>query len=101
MESEYKQNGEDFGLGVAQIVITAATPMIEEPEQPFPPPEEEKINHEIGQNESKTDIGDDFPNLEENKQESEVNGEEVEEKSVADDQPTDSAPFPISSSSEG
>ncbi|XP_046977219.1 protein nervous wreck isoform X2 [Vanessa cardui] len=30
---------EDCGLGVAQIVITAATPMIEEPEQPFPPPE--------------------------------------------------------------
>lgn len=32
---------EDSGLGVAQIVITAATPMIEEPEQPFPPPEPE------------------------------------------------------------
>lgn len=28
-------------LGVAQIVITAATPMIEEPDQPFPPPEPE------------------------------------------------------------
>lgn len=26
----------DFGLGVAQIVITAATPMIEDPEQAFP-----------------------------------------------------------------
>ncbi|XP_049786116.1 protein nervous wreck [Schistocerca cancellata] len=26
------------GLGVAQIVITAATPTVEEPEQPFPPP---------------------------------------------------------------
>lgn len=32
---------EDCGLGVAQIVITAATPMIEEPEQPFPPPEDQ------------------------------------------------------------
>ncbi|XP_069364649.1 protein nervous wreck isoform X2 [Maniola hyperantus] len=32
---------EDCGLGVAQIVITAATPMMEEPEQPFPPPEPE------------------------------------------------------------
>ncbi|XP_073956214.1 FCH and double SH3 domains nervous wreck [Choristoneura fumiferana] len=32
---------EDSGLGVAQIVITAATPMVEEPEQPFPPPEPE------------------------------------------------------------
>ncbi|XP_061713876.1 protein nervous wreck isoform X2 [Cydia pomonella] len=32
---------DDGGLGVAQIVITAATPMVEEPEQPFPPPEPE------------------------------------------------------------
>ncbi|XP_041986298.1 protein nervous wreck isoform X2 [Aricia agestis] len=32
---------EECGLGVAQIVITAATPMMEEPEQPFPPPEPE------------------------------------------------------------
>ncbi|XP_068620018.1 protein nervous wreck [Battus philenor] len=31
--------GSASGLGVAQIVITAATPMIEEPDQPFPPPE--------------------------------------------------------------
>lgn len=30
---------DEVGLGVAQIVITAATPMMEEPEQPFPPPE--------------------------------------------------------------
>lgn len=29
---------DDCGLGVAQIVITAATPMVEEPEKPFPPP---------------------------------------------------------------
>lgn len=28
----------DFGLGVAQIVITAATPTVEEPEKPFPLP---------------------------------------------------------------
>ncbi|XP_063910868.1 protein nervous wreck-like isoform X3 [Zophobas morio] len=36
---------DDFSLGVAQIVITAATPMMEEPEHPFPPPEEPPVNH--------------------------------------------------------
>ncbi|KAL1502322.1 hypothetical protein ABEB36_007483 [Hypothenemus hampei] len=41
------ESDENNGLGVAQIVITAATPMMEEPEQPFPPPEEEKSNEEI------------------------------------------------------
>ncbi|XP_050308619.1 protein nervous wreck isoform X3 [Anthonomus grandis grandis] len=35
------KNDDDFGLGVAQIVITAATPMMEEPEKSFPPVEEE------------------------------------------------------------
>lgn len=35
-----KKADADFGLGVAQIVITAATPMMEEPEQPFPQTEE-------------------------------------------------------------
>ncbi|XP_026736516.1 F-BAR and double SH3 domains protein 2 [Trichoplusia ni] len=38
---QVEQPSEDCGLGVAQIVITAATPMVEEPEQPFPPPEAE------------------------------------------------------------
>ncbi|XP_045509978.1 protein nervous wreck isoform X1 [Colias croceus] len=41
---------EDCGLGVAQIVITAATPMVEEPDQPFPPtepePEQPEQQHE-------------------------------------------------------
>lgn len=32
---------DECGLGVAQIVITAATPMMEEPDQPFPPTEPE------------------------------------------------------------
>lgn len=32
--------GDEGGLGVAQIVITAATPMFEEAELPFPPAEE-------------------------------------------------------------
>lgn len=32
-------------MGVAQIVITAATPMTEEPDQPFPPSEEIVVNH--------------------------------------------------------
>ncbi|XP_030766013.1 protein nervous wreck isoform X3 [Sitophilus oryzae] len=43
------EGGDDFGLGVAQIVITAATPMMEEPEHPFPPPEDEAspvVNHQ-------------------------------------------------------
>ncbi|XP_048523850.1 protein nervous wreck-like isoform X3 [Dendroctonus ponderosae] len=42
------KGGDDFSLGVAQIVITAATPMMEEPEQPFPPPEEDVVivNHQ-------------------------------------------------------
>ncbi|KAJ8922371.1 hypothetical protein NQ315_004314 [Exocentrus adspersus] len=38
----------DFGLCAAQIVITAATPMMEEPDHPFPPPEETTVNHREG-----------------------------------------------------
>lgn len=34
----------EFGLGVAQIVITAATPVAEEPDRQFPPSEEEEEN---------------------------------------------------------
>lgn len=42
--------GDESGLGVAQIVITAATPMVEEPEQGFPaaadPEPEESVEDE-------------------------------------------------------
>ncbi|XP_066149129.1 protein nervous wreck isoform X2 [Euwallacea fornicatus] len=47
LESDDKDGADS--LGVAQIVITAATPMMEEPEQPFPPPEDEEVvmvNHQ-------------------------------------------------------
>ncbi|VEN57036.1 unnamed protein product [Callosobruchus maculatus] len=37
--------GDDFGLCAASIVITAATPMVEEAEHPFPPVEESAVNH--------------------------------------------------------
>jgi hypothetical protein len=38
IEEEEGDENDSSGLGSAQIVITAATPMVEEPEQPFPPP---------------------------------------------------------------
>ncbi|KAF5277094.1 hypothetical protein FQA39_LY06332 [Lamprigera yunnana] len=46
-ENEEHTDEDDFGLGVAQIVITAATPMVEEAEKTFPPIEEESpsVNH--------------------------------------------------------
>lgn len=37
-EEEEGEENDKSALGSAQIVITAATPMVEEPEQPFPPP---------------------------------------------------------------
>lgn len=40
IDQEKNQTNNDFGLCAAQIVITAATPMIEEAEHPFPPPED-------------------------------------------------------------
>ncbi|CAH1119737.1 unnamed protein product [Phaedon cochleariae] len=42
-QTDDTEAGADFGLCAASIVITAATPMIEEAERPFPPTEEE--NH--------------------------------------------------------
>lgn len=55
--AETKKPAEDFGLGVAQIVITAATPMTEEPDQPFPPPEEVVVNHTSVQEENEEPAG--------------------------------------------
>ncbi|XP_076265052.1 FCH and double SH3 domains nervous wreck [Rhynchophorus ferrugineus] len=59
------ERDDNFGLGVAQIVITAATPMMEEPEQPFPPPEETTavVNHQNDVIEEEDEEG-----LEENEQ---------------------------------
>lgn len=43
------QEEPEFGLGVAQIVITAATPVAEEPDRQFPPSEDEENQKEEGQ----------------------------------------------------
>lgn len=45
IDQEKNQTSSDFGLCAAQIVITAATPMLEEAEHPFPPPEDGTTNH--------------------------------------------------------
>lgn len=45
IDQEKNQTGGDFGLCAAQIVITAATPMIEEAEHPFPGSEDGTTNH--------------------------------------------------------
>lgn len=88
------------GLGVAEIVITAATPMREEPDTPFPPvPEEEEEEEEEAEEERAdekeesiseavtTVVGSAKPDagLDDN-------------DDPTDDCPTDSAPFPVSSS---
>ena len=101
---------DDFGLGVAQIVITAATPM-EEIERPFPGEEvtadDVVISKESTETEkspsnvvNETDDRKVVAAVEES-QTTKVTEvvEDSEEKSTVDDQPADSAPFPISSSS--
>ncbi|XP_076241685.1 protein nervous wreck-like [Calliopsis andreniformis] len=107
------QSKEDFGLGVAQIVITAATPM-EEVEHPFPGLEETVDDTVIKSAESSegdlpssttTDMNEsDCKEAtviidEKEEQEATEAPEDIEEKSTVDDLPTDSAPFPVSSSS--
>ncbi|XP_011688356.1 PREDICTED: F-BAR and double SH3 domains protein 2 isoform X2 [Wasmannia auropunctata] len=96
---------DDFGLGVAQIVITAATPM-EEIEHPFPGVEETPEDVAKSAEASEADLEASDPNESECKEEEEPTvildekeGEEAEEKSTIDELPADSAPFPISSSS--
>jgi len=94
---------------VAQIVITAATPM-EETEHPFPGveeiPEGSAKSAEISETEPEASSAASDPNESECKEEEESTvildekeGEEAEEKSTIDELPADSAPFPISSSS--
>ncbi|KAJ8736850.1 hypothetical protein PYW07_000121 [Mythimna separata] len=92
---QIEQTAEDCGLGVAQIVITAATPMVEEPEQPFPPPESDADAEPNGEAEDPEALG-------------EAEREEDDESSLseqtavclrdADDGPADAAPHPASSS---
>ncbi|GLH07294.1 Endophilin-A [Gryllus bimaculatus] len=96
--------GEGLGLEVAQIVITAATPTVEEPEQLFPSAEEpEPTAEEEKEEESKVANAND--------EEENVGAEPTpvppsEERRASgspapdldEDLPTDSAPFPISSS---
>lgn len=77
---------DDLGLGVAQIVITAATPMVEEPEQPFPPAEPEQEpppDPEPDQEDEESSLSEQTAVC--------LGGE-------ADEGPTDSAPLPASSS---
>lgn len=100
---------DDFGLGVAQIVITAATP-IAEIEHSFPgveeTPEDAVKSAEISEADPEASSATSDPNESECKEEEETTvildekeGEETEEKSTIDELPTDLAPFPISSSS--
>ncbi|XP_046141677.1 protein nervous wreck isoform X3 [Osmia bicornis bicornis] len=109
------QSKEDFGLGVAQIVITAATPM-EEIEHPFPGLEETNDDTVKSAENSEADLPSstttdmnesdckeatvimDEREEQETTEATEVT-EDIEEKSTVDDLPTDSAPFPVSSSS--
>ncbi|XP_018355590.1 PREDICTED: uncharacterized protein LOC108756342 [Trachymyrmex septentrionalis] len=99
---------DDFGLGVAQIVITAATPM-EETEHSFPgveeTPESSAKSAEVSETEPEASNAASDLNESECKEEEEPTiildekEEEAEEKSTIDELPADSAPFPISSSS--
>ncbi|KZC08284.1 FCH and double SH3 domains protein 2, partial [Dufourea novaeangliae] len=109
------QSKDEFGLGVAQIVITAATPM-EEIEHPFPGMEEAAPDDTVkstGSSEgdvpsktTTTDINEsdckETTVIMDEKEEQETTTEvieDIEEKSTVDDLPADSAPFPVSSSS--
>ncbi|XP_051161839.1 protein nervous wreck isoform X2 [Leptopilina boulardi] len=101
------EDSNNIGLGVAQIVITAATPM-EEIEHPFPG--EEKDDEEKKSDEEKDDEEKEQDTIVEavHEEEMEIKPdepksplpnvlEEIEEK--VDDLPADSGPFPVSSSS--
>lgn len=89
----------DFNLGVAQIVITAATPMTEEPDKPFPPPPTEDPPPEEPE-ETATEEPPEYTEVCEEKlpQPPPPLPTQEEPEDPTDDQPTDSAPFPISSS---
>lgn len=94
---------DSFSLGVAQIVITAATPVVEEPDQPFPPPPTEEEVKVSQQAEKGDQPSVEEPSLSEESLEDATVADVGEDATVVDvteepDDPTDSAPFPISSS---
>ncbi|XP_065161069.1 protein nervous wreck isoform X2 [Atheta coriaria] len=99
--NEKEDEEDDDGLGVVQIEITAATPMMEEPEQPFPPPEESS-NHEQDDHEPE-----ELPPVpEEEEEETPRMCRKPPQAPVASDDGdlphvADTPPCPISSSSEG
>lgn len=84
-------------MGVAQIVITAATPMTEEPDQPFPPSEEVVVNHtsiedEEAEQPEMAKHPEPQPIIEEPEETEEADIESViQEKSVAEDALAESA----------
>jgi hypothetical protein len=113
--STFSEQKDDVGLGVAQIVITAATPM-EDVEHPFPGVEETTEDEQSRSAETEIVEGDPEADPEASSAASDANEseckeeettvildekeeEEAEEKSTIDELPADSAPFPISSSS--
>ncbi|XP_074028247.1 FCH and double SH3 domains nervous wreck isoform X6 [Leptinotarsa decemlineata] len=63
------------GLCAASIVITAATPMIEEAEHPFPPPEESAVNHREN---AEDNLADDESEIERHKDISEMEDTRVD-----------------------
>ncbi|KAK9877158.1 hypothetical protein WA026_016901 [Henosepilachna vigintioctopunctata] len=88
------KSADDFGLGVAQIVITAATPMIEEAETSFPEVTEETNNVEA-EIVPEEEIP---PEPEEEEKPPHPKQARLDSMEEIDDTPADSAPFAISSS---
>ncbi|KAJ0184049.1 hypothetical protein K1T71_000472 [Dendrolimus kikuchii] len=88
---------EDCGLGVAQIVITAATPMVEEPEQPFPPPEPE-VEPETDPQPLPEPIEEPERPEDNDDEESSLSEQTAVCLRDSDEGPADSAPHPASSS---
>ncbi|KAK5642779.1 hypothetical protein RI129_008946 [Pyrocoelia pectoralis] len=115
-EKKEEEEDEDLGLGVAQIVITAATPMIEEAEKQFPPIEEapsvnhvdqqvksieEEIEEEDEEDESKTieqTICENKLAEQKAKQKEFDTPEDTEGRPSIEDQTTESSTLPVSSS---
>lgn len=91
---------EDCGLGVAQIVITAATPMMEEPEQPFPPPEPEAQPEPKAEAEPEPEPQAEDPERAEDNEDEESSLSEQTAVCLRDSEEghADSAPHPASSS---
>lgn len=99
-EEGQKKSSEDFGLEVAQIVITAATPMIEEPDQPFPQTEDPNVIREEDEEEEEEE-----PEEYEQKEEEEpaeksptLPIEEEEKSPTTENQPVDCTAQHVSSS---